>query len=327
MSNTEDKIWSKIKIFFQHIPWKKILTFSFFVILASIFWIIQVYRQKFETTLVIPIKYTNIPDSIIFENELPTEVNARIKDDGASLFKYYLLKRNDSLEINVRNLIKESNNSVIQGTSFGQMIRGKLYMTSELISYSPARISYSYAILEQHKCPVIYDGYIDLPSGYIVDGDITVSPDSVMLYGSKSSLDTIAFVHTVADTIDQIISDTIINVRLKQIKGIRYNPAKVQISVPVDQFTTKTVDVPVTCINLPQNLKIKFFPSTVKISFSVGLKRFKDIDSSLFSVIVDYNEIANQKEPTVQVRIVDSPPYIRSMTPSPSEVEFVVEQE
>lgn len=303
------------------------MTFSFFVVLASIFWIIQIYRQKFEATLVIPVKYYNVPDSIIFDNDLPLKIEARIKDDGSSLFKYYFLKRHDSLEINIRELIKESDSHVIQGNSFEQMIRGKLFVTSELISYSPARISYSYAVLAQRKVPVIYDGYIDLPSGYIIDGDLVVRPDSVTIYGSKAALDTIRYVPTVSDTIMGIMSDTTLSVKLKLIKGLKYSPPKVKLSAPVDQFTSKVVEVPITCINLPENLKIKFFPSTVKIEFLVGLKRYKDINENNFAVAVDYNDIVNSSESTIQVRIVESSDYVRSMTLTPSEAEFVVEQE
>lgn len=327
MSNTKDKILDLVKAFFRSISWKKVLTFSFFVVLSTIFWVIQVYRQKFEATLTIPIKYANVPDSIVFENELPLEISARIKDDGATLFKYYLLKRDDSLEINIRDIIKESTKRVIQGSSFEQIIRTKLYPSSELISYTPAHISYVYAILQQKSLPVIYDGYIDLPSGYMIDGELSYTPDSVVVYGSSSSLDTLYFAHTVTDTISDIISDTTFSVGMRKTKGIKFVPNSIAVSVPVDQFTSKEVDVHVTCVNLPSNMSIKFFPSTVKIPMLVGLKRYKDIDATCFIVKVDYNDIKDQKESVTPVRIFESPDYVRTKMPVPSEVEFILEEE
>lgn len=327
MSNTKDKISDLVKAFFLNISWKKVLTFLFFILLSTVFWAIQVYRQKFETILTIPVKYVSVPDSIVFDNELPNEIKVRIKDDGSSLFKYAILKRHDTLAINIREILKDNLERVMQGVSFEQVIRTKLYATSELISYTPAHISYAYAVLEQKKIPVIYDGYIDLPSGYMIDDEIYIYPDSVFVYGSRTALDTMYFAHTVTDTISNIITDSTMSVQMRKQKGLKYEPNEISLTVRVDQFTSKEVDVPITCINLPPNMNIKFFPSTVKISMLVGLKRYKDIDATCFVVKVDYNDLKDLKETSIPVRVVDSPDYVRSKMPMPSEVEFILEQE
>ncbi len=329
MSNTDDILLDKVRAFFKRIRWRKILTFSFFVFLSSIFWMMQIYRQKFEVTYVIPLKYVNIPDSVVFETELPTVITTRIKDDGATLFRYYFAKRNDSLEIDIRKMIHESQSQVIQGRVFEQIIRGKLFLSSELMSYSPAQLSYAYAVLQQKKLAVIYDGYINLAAGYIIDGDFITYPDSVIAYGSKASLDTISFAHTVGDTIDNVTSSRNITVAIKPIRGIRFIPNKVELSIPVDEFTSKEIEVPVTCVNLPNNLNIRFFPSTVKVPFFVGLKRHNEIKPDDFKVIVDYDEIKNLEDPSssIPVRLITSPDYIRTKLPIPGEVEFVLEKE
>lgn len=326
MSDTRDILIQEVRSFFKRISWKKILTFLFFVLLSSIFWVMQIYRQNFESTLVIPVKYVNIPDSIVFENDLPTNINVRIKDDGASLFKYYFARRSDSLIVDVRDMVSGTQERVIQGRNFEQLIRGKLYATTELISYSPTRVSYAYAVLHQKKLPVIYDGYISLASGYLIDGELTIKPDSVLVYGSRSALDTLHYAHTVDDTLCDVTSDKKMVIAMRQTKGIRFVPNIVELSISVDKFNDKEVEVPVTCVNLPENLNIKIFPSSVKIPFLVGLKRFNDISSSDFQVIIDYNDLKHLKDASVPVRITESPEYIQAKVPIPSEVEFVLEQ-
>lgn len=328
MSDTYDKeiFAQKVKAFFKTIRWKKILTFMFFVLLSFIFWMMQVYRQKYEATLAIPVKYINEPDSIVFENELPTTVYARIKDDGATLFRYYLTRRKDSLVVDVREVIKNSPDKVIQGRNFEQLIRSKLFVTSELISYSPTRVSYSYALLRSKRLPVIFNGSVSLDAGYMLDGDLITQPDSVMVYGSKASLDTIFFAYTESDTLRNIKSAKKVKIKMKPILGVKYVPSEVELNIPIDEFIKKEVEVPITCINLPSNLEIKLFPSAVKIEFFVGKRRPDNITSSNFEVTIDYNDIKELKDATIPVRITDSPDYIRTMTPVPSEVEFVLEQ-
>ncbi len=326
MSDTKDKILQEVRSFFKRVSWKKILTFLFFILLSSIFWMMQVYRQKFESTLTIPVKYINVPDSIVFENELPDDVYVRIKDDGAALFRYYFTRRKDSLVVDVRDIVKGTQEKVIQGRNFEQLIRGKLFVTSELISYSPTRVSYAYAVLRQKKLPVIYDGYVNLAPGYLLDGELTVKPDSVIVYGSKATLDTLFYAHTVNDTLENVTNDKKMLVAIRSIKGVKFIPSTVELSIPVDEFNEKEIEVAVTCVNLPEDLNIRIFPSSVKIPIFVGLKRFNEITSEDFQVTIDYNDIKEFKDASVPVRITKSPDYIQTKIPVPSEVEFVLEQ-
>lgn len=329
MGDTNDKeIFSQeVRTFFKNIRWKKILTFLFFVVLSCIFWIMQVYRQKYEATLTIPVKYINIPDSIVFENELPLLVSARIKDDGGTLFKYLLTRRNDSLIVDVRDVVKSTPDKVIQGRNFEQLIRSKLFATTELISYSPTRMSYIYALLHDKKLPVIYNGNVNLANGHMLTGDLSVSPDSVLVYGSREALDTLYYAYTVSDTIENVTSERRVMVAMRPIRGIKYIPNEVELTIPADKFIEKVVEVPVTCINLPANLSIKFFPSSVKIPFDVGKTKEDNIVASNFKIVIDYNDIKDLKESSVPVRITESPDYIRTKFPEPTEVEFVLEKQ
>lgn len=326
MSDTKDIILQRVRSFFKKVQWKKILTFLFFVLLALIFWLMQIWRQKFDTEINIPVRYVNIPDSIVFENELPTNIEVGIKDDGAAMFNYYFNKGKDSIIVDVREMIKGTQERVIQGRNLEQMIRGKLLVSSELNSYSPTRISYAYAVLHQKKLPVIYDGYVSLASGYLLDGDLTLEPDSVLVYGSRAALDTLRYAHTIGDTLKNVTSNRKMLIPIRQYNGIKFIPNSVELNIPVDEFTQKEVELPVICVNLPDNLNIKFFPSSVKIPFFVGLRRYNDITAEDFKVIVNYNDIKDFKETSIPVRVTESPDYVQTKLPVPSEVEFVLEQ-
>lgn len=328
MSDTNDKEINsqKVRTFFKKISGKKILTFLFFLLLSCIFWMMQIYRHKYEATFIIPVKYINIPDSIVFENELPSVINARIKDDGGRLFEYLLTRTKDTLIIDVNDIIKSTPDKIIQGRNFEQLILSKLSPSSELISYTPTRMSFIFALLHFKKLPVIYNGNINFASGHMLVGDLSITPDSVLVYGSKMVLDTMFYAYTVSDTITNVSTEHKVKVAMNPMSGIKYVPNRVELTIPVDKFLEKEIEVPITCINLPSNLSIKFFPSSVKIPILVGLKRNEEITSDSFSVTIDYNDIKDTKESSIPVRITDSPDYIRTKIPIPSEVEFVLEK-
>lgn len=325
MSDTRDIILQEVRSFFKKIQWRKILTFLFFVLLALSFWLMQVWRQKFDGDLNIPVKYINVPDSIIFENELPSNIQARIRDDGSAIFRYYFTKGKDSIVVDVREIVKSTQERAIKDQVFEQLVKEKLFNTTELLGYTPARLSYIYAILHQKKLPVIYDGYVSLASGYLLDGELTLQPDSVMAYGSYAALDTLRYAHTEDDTLKDVTSKRKILVSMRETKGVKYTPNLVELTIPADEFNEKNVEVPVVCVNLPQNLTIKFFPSSVKIPFFVGLKRYNDITAEDFKVVVNYDDIKDFREISIPVRVTESPEYVQTKLPVPSEVEFVLE--
>lgn len=331
MSNTSEifdrsKIIKKFRFIFRKISWKKNLTFLFFLLLAIIFWGMQVYSQRIEIKLTLPIKYTNVATNILFEQELPSNVEVSILDYGSAILKYSS-RRMDSLEIDLGTIIKESNTKkILQGQVYEQLIRTKLLPSSELLNFSPAYISYAYNRVAVKKMPVLFDGVTNLSAGYQLDGDIIIYPDSVIAYGSAAALDTLTFAYTDRDTIKNIKESKRVDVALRKTKGVEYKPNKIKLDIPVDQFIVKELKVPVECINLPENLTIKFFPSEVSVSFFVGLKRYNLIESSNFKILVDYKDIKDLGNKSIPVRIIESPDFVRTRLPEPSEVEFILEQ-
>lgn len=331
MSNTREifdsgKLIEKLRFFFKNISWKKNLTFLFFLLLAVIFWGMQVYTQRIEIKLVIPIKYTNVANNILFETELPENIEINVKDYGSSILKY--AAKNDSIEIDMGAIIKEqTTQKILHGQSYEQLIRTGILPSSELVAYSPSYISYAYSRVSVRKLPVLFDGVTHLPPGFQLDGDITIYPDSVIAYGSSAALDTLTFAYTDKDTLLNIQESQKIALSLKANRGVKFKPNKIEIDVPVDKFIIKEVNVPIECINLPKDLAIKFFPSEIAISFFVGLKRYNLIESNNFKIIVDYKDIKDIGNKSIPIRIIESPDFVRIKGLEPSEVEFILEQE
>lgn len=90
-------------------------------------------------------------------------------------------------------------------------------------------------------------------------------------------LDTITTAYTQEVNLENI-SDTIRQrIALDNKKGVKFVPASVELTFPVDIYTEKTVEVPLRGINFPADKVLRAFPSKVQITFQVGLKRFCSI--------------------------------------------------
>ena len=59
-------------------------------------------------------------------------------------------------------------------------------------------------------------------------------------------------------------------------------PKSVQVTVPVDEFTEKTLLIPVKLINNHNYDDVKIFPLKVKITVMVSLTRYAETDEDFF---------------------------------------------
>lgn len=321
------KIKEKVRISWENTPWKKILTFSFCIILSAIFWFMEIYRKPFTATYTIPIQYSYIPDSVVFESVLPENITVNVRDDGYGLFQYFFTKSDDSIEINVSDILKFSSSKILQGNSLEQIIKDQLLPTSEIVSYTPNRISFYYSPLQHKRIPIIFDGIVFLAPGYLLNGDIRVVPDSVSVYGPREVLSDMNYAYTVNDTVENFKSQNeVLSYPLKEINNVRFLPERVDVTVPIDRYTQKDVLVPIICINLPDHLDIKFFPSSVKVSFLVGLSKYHSVTANDFSILFDYNDLKGLNSTIVPVQLSSYPDYVQNIVVSPSDVEFIFEQ-
>lgn len=323
MNSRITKISKEVRLFFKRISWKSILTFLFFLVLAIIFWFMLIYRQAFEVRVTIPVKYTDLPTNIILKEELPSQITLRLRDDGASLFRYYFTKRNDTIEIDFKGSL---NKNILDNAQLDELVRSKLFSSTTLMGFYPTQISLEYDTLKKKRVPVIFDGQVYLAPGYMLCDNIRAVPDSVDVFASGEVLDNVHFAYTKPDTIDNFSSSTPLSFPLMKIQGVKFKPEQVLIEIPIEEFTQKELQIPITCLNVSDNLDLKIFPSAVKISFFVSLSKYKTIAEKDFEVQLDFNVLKNLQGSLAPIRLTASPDYIRNIKMEPSSVEFILEQ-
>ncbi|MFT4072832.1 MAG: hypothetical protein QM654_13035 [Dysgonamonadaceae bacterium] len=325
LSEKKELKYKKVRFFFSQLNWKEILTFCFFLFLSATFWLILILRQTFEATIQIPIKYVEIPDSIFLKNPLPNKMSVGISDKGLALFHSFFSNKGDSIEINVRNCIN-ARNTVIKEDQLVQLLKTKFNKTTNLLRYYPSRINLEYSLLKSKKVPVIFDGEVTTKQNFLLSGDITVTPDSVIAYSSEEILKTLNVAFTTSNQVNDLNKNTVIKLHLRNEKKIRFSPDIVDVSIPVAEFTQKEVTVPVKCLNQPFGMNVIFFPSNVTISFAVALSNFKNISPQDFSINLDYNELQETTNGIIRLRLTDSPSYIQNIAIQPASVEFILEK-
>ena len=102
------------------------------------------------------------------------------------------------------------------------------------------------------------------------------------------------------------------------------SPEKVSLKIEVEKYTEKELKIPIEILNNPGNVRIKLFPSELKVLFTVGLSKFENIKTSDFGASVDYNSIIKDVN-NLTVTLDKKPEFIQGIRIIPEKVEFLIE--
>ncbi len=323
LASTKDKWIPKIRSFLSRLNWKNILIFFGFFILAFIFWLMLFFQRDIEATYKIPLKYTNIPNDVIFNTSLPNDIEIRVADKGSEIFRYAFVF-NDSIEIDIDKYKEEQINN-LQGTELTQLIRTKLSQSSNLKAYYPINISLATSKLQKKELKVVFDGVISTNRSNLVADSATFLPETVTAYGSQSRLSEISSAITEYTLFNNLKATSQLKVNIMPVSGVKFIPDEVEIYIPVLEYTERKFEVPITVRNVPDNIDVKFFPSQTEVSFSVTLDDYKKIAPEDFEIELDYKKFFKNENGRVELELSDNPLVIRNVKLSPSSVEFLLE--
>lgn len=71
---------------------------------------------------------------------------------------------------------------------------------------------------------------------------------------------------------------------------------------------------------------MRTFPSKVKVTFRVGMSRFKEITADDFVLAVTYEELMKNRSPKIQLHLKSMPSGVSNVRIDPSEVDYLIEQ-
>ena len=319
------RLSKRIKDFLLSDKSREFLIFLFFFLIAGGFWLIQTLNNDYEAEFSIPVRMKDVPNNIVLTSEPPSELRVRVKDKGTVLLNYMLGKSFFPVNLSFPDYKGQNNHVKIFASEFEKKILSQLNASSKILSIKPDTLDYIYSTGKSKLVPVHFQGKVTAGLQYYVS-DTICSPDSVLVYAPAGILDTIKAAYTQEVNLENI-SDTIRQrVALNNKKGVKYVPASVELTFPVDIYTEKTVEVPLRGVNFPADKVLRAFPSKVQITFQVGLKRFRSIKASDFVISVSYEELLKLGSDKYTVKLKSAPRGINQIRIVPEQVDFLIEQ-
>lgn len=325
LPNNESGLKKKIGIISDRQTWQKILTFLLFLLLAFGFWLLQYLQQRFEIDLQIPVHYKNIPKNITLSDSVPEQLFLRIQDKGTVLANYYLGKKYNPVEIDLRKASPEKNSYAIPKSILEKEIYKRLLSSTALVSYFPESLTVDYFALLKKEVPILFDGNIKPAFGYMVDS-VILNPDTVSVWGSNVKVQAIHSVNTEDLDLEGVNKNIRKRIRVQADSGIRVSPEYVELTVTAQEYTEKGFYIPVICPDVPSGYEVRLFPSRVEVISQIALTKYSDIHPQDFEVVIKYQDLVNNKDSLAAVAVVKKPEWVKNFRISPEKIEFLIEK-
>lgn len=305
---------------------REFLIFLFFLFLSGAFWLLMALNETYEKEIEIPVQLVEIPKNVVLTSDTTTIVRVTVRDKGFSLLAYLYGNKINPISVKFKNYAKKTGVGVIPQAELQKIMSRQLFSSSAILSMKPDKYEYFFNYGLKKRMPVRLIGKIIPGQSYYLS-KITFSPDSVDIYASREMLDSIKHVNTEPLNIRNLTDTVIKDVALYRIKGVKYVPEKVKVSICPDILTEEKCEVPIEAVNMPEGKILRTFPSRVTVTFTVGASLFRTISPERFKVVVDYNELMAEPSDKCNIYLRSVPHGVRNARLSVAQVDYLIEEQ
>ena len=301
--------------------------FSVFLLFLGItlfFWWSQTMNQNYETQMKIPVLVADVPDAVRMTSVPVRQVTVSLSGKGSLLKKSGRRGSRQVLRVSNSAFTMSHGHASYATSHLRDSIAAMLPPSVTIHSISPDSLVYQYTMQRILKLPVEFEGTTESQDQFFLER-IEFSPDSVV---AKILLADTAVHRAVADVAQiALTSDTIIRtVALKAERGVIFSQDEVNMTVLSQQYTEKSLEVPITGVNFPEYVSLKSFPARAVLTVWVKMSEYDRVTAADFQVVVDYNDIAGSDASKARLRIYSQPANVRNVRLQTRTVDYLMER-
>ena len=309
---------------------KKMVTYMFFVALATIFWFLNALSKEYTTTVNYPVTYKDFPSKKILSNELPPRLKLTVRAKGFDLLRYklsFFQSLNFPVNEYTNNKMEKvgDNNYLFPTSRMTSQVATQLSSAISVTHISPDTIRFEFSSLIEKKIPVHLNAKFKFESQFRFGGAIVLKPDSIWVTGAKAIIDSITQLETKLLELKKLNETKTKKIGLINVEGLSFGQKKVEVKLLVEQFTEAEKHINLKVINVPDSVFLRLFPHEIKLSYLVGLKNYETISDEQFELEADYllmDTVRNK----LQVNLKSSPLNVSNISFYPGEVGYLIEK-
>lgn len=310
---------------------RRLIIYLICVAIATIFWFLNALNKEYSVELYFPVKYTNLPKNKLLSNTPPDRFSLKVNSYGFTILRHKLSLAFSPLVFDVNDFTghrmetSDQAEYAIPSKQFINRISEQVSNELRITEIHPDTLYFKFDRIVAKKIVIQPNVSYELKKQHLLSAIITTLPDSVMVWGPETVLDTLRFIQTKHQHFKSLDHTIQQQVALATIKNMEYEPNRVLLNIPVEEYTEKQLVVPVFVSNLPDSIQVNLFPDEVKVNFLISLNRFSEIKPADFRISVSFQDILDKVE-LLDLKLESHPPYSFSVSFFPEKVEYLIEQ-
>ena len=301
-------------------------SFLGFLLASFLIWVLITFSKEYKTVIIYEVNFINIPQKNILLETTPQKIALYVNGSGFRLFWSQLFDETINLDVSKftqqskgntyilpKNQLSTIQEQVMSGVTIESILKDTLYVKM--------------GFLNSKKVPLKPNLNINYQVGYKLLGNVTISPDSVVISGAEKQLKKIEFLELESLKLSNVKTDFSTNVAIvKPSKNIKLTTSKAVISAKVDKFTEGNLQVPFKIVNLPSDIKITTLSETVLVTFVVALSQFSRVSETSFVIECDYEMSTKNELGYLIPKIVLKPDFVENIKVIPTKIDYLIQK-
>jgi YbbR domain-containing protein len=271
------------------------------------------------------VRFVNFPENKAFHSLQSDTVKLQIEGTGWQLLFSRLRINPQSIDIDLRDLNKRTFVNLSDQLGY---INQQFSSTQKIVYVQPDTLYFDFSSRQVKRVPLELVSNIRFARQYGVSDSVTLKPAYVTITGPKEDLAKIKVWKTdslTARNVSTSISSRISLMR-PSVANISIYPSVAEVKVPVDEFTEKTVEVPVKVINNRGYHDVKLLPARVRVKFMTSLSSYSRIDRDFFEATVDLTNWSERSYKQLPIVLSEFPEFCSLVSIEPQTVDFIIQK-
>lgn len=288
-------------------------------------WMFMALSKKYAYNVRTELVYKDEPQGKAYKALQPDTVDLQVEGSGWQLLFARLRLNPQSIAVSLNGL---NNKSYVMLSGQLADINRQLESTQKVKSVYPDTLFFDFSKRIVKRVPVKLLSKLTFAPQYGVAKPIVLTPAYVNVSGPQDELAKIKVWYTDTLRLQDLRNDvsTRIGISKNNLNNVSVYPAQVGVKLSVDEFTEKTVNVPVSVVNNTDYLDIRLYPKQVAITFMVALSKYPAINDDLIKTEVDLNEWKINRYKRLNVNVVSLPDFCRLVKIVPNKIDFIIEK-
>lgn len=266
---------------------KKIPLLIISIAFSVIIWGTISLSEEYYANVNVPLKVIGYPNGYTIGSEIPENITIKLRGIGWKLFAVNIGK-------DVTYKISVKGDSGLVQIKLMDHLTDNRWMLSELdiIDIVPNSLSFSIERKVKKKLPIVPDLSLDFKVGYGLAKEVVLEPDSVVIDGPQSVVNSLTEIKTKAIKLSSLDRFTTKNIDFIYLPGTSFGTRFVSVNFDIQRIVDKQFDdIDVEVLDVPPDRDVILLPNKISCNVRGGIDILGKLEKDQFRAFVFYREV------------------------------------